>query len=62
VLVVGYLPQRQVSGSSIDGMISDAREDVGTVGFRTDAVRPGGCDDGVHAGGTASAGVGPAAE
>jgi hypothetical protein len=39
-------------------MVSDACEDVGEVGLRIDAVHPAGLDDGVHAGGTLSAGVG----
>jgi hypothetical protein len=46
----------------MDGMVSDACEDVGEVGVGIDAVHPAGFDDGVHAGGALSAGIGATEE
>jgi hypothetical protein len=46
----------------MDGMLSDAREDVGQVGPRIDGVHPACLDDGVHTGGAPAAGVGAAEE
>ena len=46
----------------MDGVISDAREDVGQVGLRIDAVHPACFDKGVHAGRTLSACVGATEE
>jgi hypothetical protein len=46
----------------MDGMVSDACEDVGEVGVGIDAVHPAGFDDGVHTGGALSAGIGATEE
>src|SRR5690242_6623699 len=46
----------------MDGVISDAREDIGQVGLRIDAVHPACFEEGVHAGRTLSTGVGAAEE
>src|SRR3978361_850532 len=41
-------------------MVSDAAENVGQISLRVDPVHPAGFDDGVHAGGSLSASIGPA--
>lgn len=46
----------------MDGVISDACEDVGEVGLRIDAVHAAGLDDGVDAGSALSAGIGTTEE
>jgi len=56
----GYFVQSQGSWASIlvDGVIRDARENIGKIGLRIDAVHPAGLDDGVDAGGALSTRIG----
>jgi len=46
----------------VDGMIRDARENIGKISLRIDAVHPNGLDDGVNAGGALPTRIGATEE